>query len=128
MDSQPIAVLLLFTSLAINIGLIMLQDPLKPRDEENAIEVQKASSNALTGMVLALLIAQPLAFASAVMGTEVFGWIIGMGSMLLGFGFLLEWRKYKAKYQQLLLQEAIAKGVEIGMKRQKRPKPLFPLS
>ncbi|WP_456396522.1 hypothetical protein [Thermococcus sp.] len=38
--------------------------------------------------------------------------------MLLYFGFLLEWRKYNAKYQQLL-QEAIARGVKLGMKKAK---------
>ncbi len=42
---------------------------------------------------------------------------------LLTFGFtvygLYKWRAYRGRYKELLLQEAIAKGVEIGMKKAK---------
>jgi len=43
---------------------------------------------------------------------------------LLTFGFtvygLYKWRAYRERYKELLLQEAIAKGVEIGMKKAKK--------
>ncbi|WP_297550927.1 hypothetical protein [Thermococcus sp.] len=119
MDSQGIAAVLVLTSIAVLIGLIMLGDSLRPREEKNIEQVQKASSNALTGMILAFFLAQPLAITSAMLGAGLFGWLMTLASILSGFDFLLKWRKYRAIAQQLLLQEAIAKGVEIGMKKAK---------
>ena len=117
MSSQGIGAVLALASLAILIGLIMLSDSLRPRDEENIEQVQKASSNALTGMILAFFLAQPLAITSALMGAGVLGWLITLASLLFGFDFLLKWRKYQALAQQLILQDTIAKGIEIGMKK-----------
>jgi len=99
--------------------LIILSDSLRPRNEGNVKQVQKASSNALTGMILAFFLGQPLAIASALTGAGLFGWIMALVFMLMGIDFLLQWRKYRAITQQLLLQEAIARGVEIGMKKAK---------
>jgi hypothetical protein len=45
------------------------------------------------------------------------------GAGLLTFGItsysLYKWHAYRERYKELLLQEAIAKGVEIGMKKAK---------
>ncbi len=118
MSPEGIAGVLLLASIAVSIGLIMLSDSLRPRDEANIEQVQKASGNALTGMILAFFLAQPLAITSAMLGAGL-GWLIALGSLLTGIDFLIKWRKYRNLTQKLLLQETIAKGVEIGMKKAK---------
>ncbi|WP_461866081.1 hypothetical protein [Thermococcus sp.] len=70
-------------------------------------------------MILAFFIAQPLASISAVIGAGLFGWLMALASILFGFDFLIKWRKYKTMSEQIILKEAIAKGVEIGMKKAK---------
>ena len=119
MSPEGIAIVFLLASVAVFIGLIMLSDSLWPRDEENIEQVQKASSNAFTGMILAFFLAQPLAITSAMLGEGLFGWLMALASILVGIDFLIRWRKYRNLAQKLLLQEAIAKGVEIGMKKAK---------
>ncbi len=47
------------------------------------------------------------------------GYLFGTISFLYGIITTAEWRKVKDEYKRLLLQEAIAKGVEIGMKKAK---------
>ncbi len=109
---------LVLVSLAIGAGLLMWSDAIEPWTENDIEQIQKAYNNALTGMLLSFFIAQPLAIYSVVLGIGL-GWFAEIVAIIDTIDFLFKWRKYKSIYQRLLLQEAIAKGVEIGMKKAK---------
>ncbi|KPU62344.1 hypothetical protein EP1X_09275 [Thermococcus sp. EP1] len=104
----------MIVSTGLGIWLDVL-DPIKSR----LIEVQKASSNVLVGISLSFFFALPLATLPTLMKPEWPTWGAVFWSGLVGLAFLFKWREYKNIAQKLLLQEAIAKGVEIGMKKAK---------
>ncbi|WP_168188365.1 hypothetical protein [Thermococcus indicus] len=84
MDPHSMAGVLIIISLAVLMGLIMLADSARPRDEENIEQVQKASSNAITGMILAFFLTQPLEIISAMLGAGLFGWLMALASLFGG--------------------------------------------
>lgn len=111
---------LMLVSLMLGVSLMMWGEAIEELwlDKNDIEKVQKAYNNALTGMFLSFFVVQPLAIYSVILGMGL-GWFAEVISIIDTIDFLSKWRKYKTIYQQLLLQEAIAKGVEIGMKKAK---------